>query len=47
MLLFPNELLGLIVEYSKGEDVIKLAQSGCFGVFSEILKRHVRSTIVF
>jgi len=47
MLRLPNEILGLIVEYSKGEDVITLSQTGYFGVFEKILRRHVRSTIVF
>jgi len=47
MLRFADEILGLIVEYSKGEDVITLAQTGYFGVFEKILRRHVRSTIVF
>ena len=47
MLRLPNEILGLIVEYSKGEDVITLAQIGYFGVFEKILRRHVRSNIVF
>jgi len=47
MIRLPNEILGLIVEYSKGEDVITLSQTGYFGVFEKILRRHVRSTIVF
>jgi len=47
MLRLPNDILGLIVEYSKGEDVITLSQTGYFGVFEKILRRHVRSTIVF
>ena len=47
MLRLPNEILGLIVEYSEGEDVITLAQTGYFGVFDKILRRHVRSAIRF
>ena len=47
MLRFPNEILGLIVEYSKGPDVITLAQTGYFGFFENILRRHVTSSICF
>ena len=47
MLRLPNDILGLIVEYSKGEDVITFAQTGYFGVFEKILRRHVRSAIRF